>query len=49
MNGRRFSWQATTKLPFINENRLMAVYWAAEPGVPESFKKRNRMRPMLMF
>ena len=49
LNGRRFAWQATTKLPFINEKRLFAVYKAAEPHFPEDHKKRNLMKPVMMF
>jgi 5'-3' exonuclease len=49
LNGKRFRWQATTKLPFISEARLMKVYQEAEPGFIDEFKQRNLAYPIFLL
>ncbi|XP_042406636.1 5'-3' exoribonuclease 4-like isoform X1 [Zingiber officinale] len=41
LNGKRFSWQAVCKLPFVDESRLLAEIKRVEDTLTEEEKQRN--------
>ncbi|KAG0496835.1 hypothetical protein HPP92_001526 [Vanilla planifolia] len=49
LNGKRFSWQAVCKLPFIEESRLLAEIKIVEHTLNEEEKLRNSWTLEMLF
>jgi 5'-3' exoribonuclease 2 len=49
MNGKRFTWQAVTLLPWIEEKRLLAAIATVEPTLTEEERFRNSCRLETVF
>ncbi|XP_077235234.1 5'-3' exoribonuclease 3-like isoform X2 [Tasmannia lanceolata] len=49
MNGKRYTWQAVCKLPFIKESRLLAEIAKVENTLTDSEKQRNSLRMDVLF
>ena len=49
MNGKRFTWQAVTLLPFIDEQRLLAAIAKREGALTSDEQRRNSFRLEVAF
>ncbi|XP_074558205.1 5'-3' exoribonuclease 4-like [Curcuma longa] len=49
LNGKRFSWQAVCKLPFVDESRLLAEIKRVEHTLTEEEKQRNNWTMDMLF
>eukprot|EP00262_Sarcandra_glabra_P002137 TRINITY_DN12394_c0_g3_i1.p1 TRINITY_DN12394_c0_g3~~TRINITY_DN12394_c0_g3_i1.p1 ORF type:complete len:874 (-),score=163.74 TRINITY_DN12394_c0_g3_i1:221-2842(-) len=49
LNGKRFTWQAVCKLPFIKESRLLAEIAKVENTLTDEEKLRNRLCLDVLF
>ncbi|XP_015878724.3 uncharacterized protein LOC107414997 isoform X1 [Ziziphus jujuba] len=49
MNGKRFSWQAVCKLPFIEESRLLAEIARVEHTLTDEERLRNNLGLDILF
>ncbi|XP_009391174.2 5'-3' exoribonuclease 4 [Musa acuminata AAA Group] len=49
MNGKRFSWQAVCKLPFVDESRLLAEVKRVEYTLTDDEKQRNSWSMDMLF
>ncbi|KAL6008304.1 hypothetical protein ACLOJK_033810 [Asimina triloba] len=49
MNGKRYSWQAVCKLPFIKESRLLAEIAKVEDTLTDEEKQRNSFGADVLF
>ncbi|XP_042403162.1 5'-3' exoribonuclease 4-like isoform X1 [Zingiber officinale] len=49
LNGKRFSWQAVCKLPFVDESRLLAEIKRVEDTLTEEEKERNSWTMDVLF
>ncbi|KAK9272050.1 hypothetical protein L1049_002419 [Liquidambar formosana] len=49
MNGKRFSWQAICKLPFIKESRLLSEIAKVEHTLTDEEKRRNNLGLDVLF
>ncbi|XAR52103.1 hypothetical protein NMG60_11020005 [Bertholletia excelsa] len=49
MNGKRYSWQAVCKLPFIKESRLLSEIAKVEHTLTDEERQRNKLGLDLLF
>lgn len=49
MNGKKMDWEAVVKIPFIEEDRLLAAMATKEDGLSEDEKARNSFGVSLKF
>ncbi|KAG1354320.1 putative 5'-3' exoribonuclease 3 [Cocos nucifera] len=49
LNGKRFSWQAVCKLPFVEESRLLAELKNVEHTLTDEEKQRNSWKLDMLF